>query len=151
MTYTVQFQHPRARTVPITLRTLCGPMKQGSENYLLDKAGQDQVEAIYQMAASPSDDSLLVSAPVTGLDVGQTTPVTLATPCGVPPLLVNGMPYLATSYAAPGTNPPGWGTTQQGRLRRTTDNSLIFVADEGTVRIQFLKAPGQHLQGCTER
>ena len=32
-TYTVQFQHPRARTVPITVRTLCGPMEQGGDKY----------------------------------------------------------------------------------------------------------------------
>lgn len=147
-TYTVQFQHPRARTVPITVRTLCGPMEQGGDKYLLDKAGQDQVEAVYEAAGIPAGDSVLASARVTGLAVGQSTPITLATPCGIPPLLVDDVPYLATSYAAPGTNPPGWGDAQQGRLRRTTDDSVIFLTNDSTVRIQFFAAPGRHLQRC---
>ena len=114
--YTVRFQHPRARTVPITVRTLCGPMEQGGDKYLLDKAGQEQVEALYQAAGSPAGDGLLASARVTGLAVGQSTPITLATPCGVPPLLVDDVPYLATSYAAPGTNPSlsAWGDAPTG-------------------------------------
>lgn len=147
-TYTVLFQHPRARTVPITVRTLCGPMEQGGDKYLLDRAGQDQVEAFYQAAGSPANEDPLVAGRVNGLAIGDSVMVVLAAPCGVPPLLVDGVPYLPTGWSAPGTSPPGWGATQQGRLRRITDDSLIFVASDNTVRLQFFAAPGRSLAGC---
>jgi hypothetical protein len=124
-------------------------MEQGDEKYLLTPVVLDQVDAIYQEAGSPPVAGLLASARVNGLAVGDSITVTLATPCGVPPLLVDGVPYLATGYAAPGTSPPGWGSSQQGRLRRTADDSVIFVADDSTERLQFFAAPGRRLQGCT--
>jgi hypothetical protein len=79
------------------------------------------------------------AARVAQLAVGEAQRVTLQTPCGIPPLLVDGVPYETGSYPAPGGNPKGWGATREGTLRRVTEDSYTFRPDEGTIRIQFIK------------
>jgi hypothetical protein len=57
--YRVLFQHSSAKTVPIDVPLRCGPVLKGTEPYLLDQAGRDEVQrAFVDAPASPSGDAL---------------------------------------------------------------------------------------------
>lgn len=52
--YSIRFEHPRVRSVPVVVRTPCGPMEQGSALFDLDPVGQQRVETAY-LNAGPGE------------------------------------------------------------------------------------------------
>lgn len=72
------------------------------------------------------------------LAVGEAVQVTLKVPCGVGPIVVGGEVFETHTYAAPSQGlVDEWGPAKTGRLRRTHDDTLSFVPDNSTIRLQF--------------
>jgi hypothetical protein len=80
--------------------------------------------------------------------VGERVRVTLDVRCGVGPISVDGDFFYADTYAAPGTEPPGWRRRTSGWATRIDGDTVRFLADDSTIRVTFNRDPQRQPPLC---
>lgn len=83
--------------------------------------------------------------------IGERVRATLDLRCGVGPISVDGEFFYSDTYAAPGSNPPGWTDPQPGWATRVDRNTVRFLADNSTIRITFRRDAQRQPPLCPAR